>query len=57
MINEEVHWVFLDSMEVLKCSAYQGVVSAGVNLAFLTPMPLQQQTPAAALLKPGPVTP
>lgn len=57
MINEKVHWVCLDSIEVLKCSACQGVVSAGVNLAFLTRMPPQQQTSAATVLKPGPVTP
>lgn len=56
-INEEVHWVCLDSIEVLKCSSYQGVVSAGVNLAFLTPMPPQQQTSAATVLRPGLVTP
>lgn len=57
MINEEVRWICLDSIEVLKCSAYQGGVSAGVNLAFLTPVPPQQQTSAATVLKRGPVTP
>lgn len=57
MINEEVRRVCLDFTEVLKCSAYQGVVSAGVNLAFLTLVPPQQQTSAATVLKPGPVTP